>query len=172
MDVSLEIFWKFAQQPFCRALPVSNSFRFLSLPAECQLSVSFLDTCVFSEYFSLLELLAINVAKALRWRGAIIETIFNSINKWIFRNSLSILTWYKIFLCNISLRYFIIMKLELQIKATSRNFLGNKSVKDSLFHFFVGESNSLENSMREAKSIKHFKSISMHFFPLFSRCFQ
>ena len=46
------------------------------------------------------------------------------------------------------------------------------SFKYSLFPFCVGESNSLENSMRKAKSIKHFKLMLMLFFALFSQCFK
>ena len=47
------------------------------------------------------------------------------------------------------------------------------SFKYSLLIFCVSESNSLENSMREAKSmLMHFKSMLMQFFTLFSQCFQ
>ena len=71
-------------------------------------------------------------------------------------------------------------KVELQIKATyKRNFpfikvifLRNRKLQYSLFPFCVSESNSLENFMCKARSMKHFKSMVMQFFTLFSCYFQ
>ena len=62
----------------------------------------------------------------------------------------------------------IIIKLELQIKATYRT----ESFKYPLFPTCVSELNSLQKTMRGAESIKHFKSMLIQFFTLFSRCFQ
>ena len=64
----------------------------------------------------------------------------------------------------------IIMRLELQNKSNLKEFsYGTESFKYYFFPFCVGESNSLENSMREAKSFEHFKSMLMQVFTLFSR---
>ena len=94
----------------------------------------------------------------------------------------------------LSLQYFtkylrlttvlIIIKLELQIIATMEFSIispwsnlkefsyRTESFRYYLFLFCVCELNSLENSMREAKSIKHFKSRLVQFFTLFSCFFQ
>ena len=98
-----------------------------SVLAEWQLSISFLDTYVFSEYFFTsvrvtLGLLAINVEKTLRWRlqsrlffcvlffllflcllGSYYQENFRFNQSINFKKSESKLTWHKAFLCSISL---------------------------------------------------------------------
>ena len=103
----------------------------------------------------------------LVWWGAIIEKTFNSINQWLSRKSWSKLTWYKSF----SAIFFT------KVDNWAHNYqtwAANKSnlqefpyrtisFKYSLFPLCVTESNSLENTMRKAKFIKHFKSMLCSF---------
>ena len=119
--------WKFSRifqsNHFVEHFRLATYLIFKGLPTEWQLPISFLETYVFSEFFSLRSELLLNcVEKPLRWifqtslvfclpgkknffvwRGAIIEKTFNSINQWISRKSRWKFTWCKVFLCIISL---------------------------------------------------------------------
>ena len=61
----------------------------------------------------------------------------------------------------------LMIKLELQIKTTLRNFLTEEKASSTLFFICVREWKNLESPIREAKSIKRFKSMLMQFFVLF-----
>ena len=78
------------------------------------------------------------------------------------------MNFYKIVIKNhliqgLSLQYFTQVPL---VDSCPNNYQ-TRAAKYSLFLFFcVSESNSLENSMREAKSLKHFKSMLTLSIPL------
>ena len=173
-----------------------------SLLAEWQLPNSFLGTYVFSEYFSLRAELLLNcVEKPLRWRLQtrlflffvlpslkkknlcfgrdllLRKLLIPSINGFLEnrdQNSLDTRPFSAIFhvvpeVDNCAHNY--------QTWAANRSNLKEfpyrtVSLKYSLFPFCVSESSNLKNSMHKTKSIKHFKSILMQFFTLFSRYFQ
>ena len=163
--------------------------------AEWQLPISFFDTYVFSEYFSLRSELLLNCVekscdgdfrrvcffvfaeKNIVWWGSIIEKTFDSINEFLEnrdQNSLDTRAFSAIFhsvpeVDNCVHNY----KTWDANKSNLKEFpYRTVSFKYSLLPFFVSESNSSENSMRKAKSIKHFESMLMQFFTLFLWCFQ
>ena len=111
------------------------------------------------------------------WWGSIIEKTFDSINEFLEnrdQNSLDTRAFSAIFhsvpeVDNCVHNY----KTWDANKSNLKEFpYRTVSFKYSLLPFCVSESNSSENSMRKAKSIKHFESMLMQFFTLFLWCFQ
>ena len=114
-----------------------------------------------------LELLAINVEKSLQWR---------------LRTRLFFcLHWKKKFLSLMRSYYWdnfrfnqmlIIIKLELQIQATYRNFLTEQKALSILYFLFVLVNWTVCKKLCAELNLSSISNQLIQFFTLFSRCFQ
>ena len=187
----------FSEQAFCRAPPVSC---FSNLLKSCGWMTAtyffFWHLRVFWVFCTSVRVTLELRRKTLRWRlqtrlffclrwkkyfivwwGSIIEKAFDSINEFLEnrdQNSLDTRSFSAIFHLVPEVDNCVHNYKTWDVNKGNLKEFPYRTVtfKYSLLPFCVSESNSSENSMRRAKSIKHSKSMLMQFFTLFLWCFQ